>query len=158
MVPPLKRLTPRWEPSWEPFAVDTCGRVWTQGGIEALSFRPVWTAVDAHGHRLEIYGSGGWGFEFLRACCRNPCESDDTDVYQRHCASESWAWPSDGQDNRFTWDLVNKGAGDDAVLSLSAAVRRGSPRPRRRSLAHRAGMRSSTQPRPPSGSVPNSPT
>ena len=22
------------------------------------------------------YGSGGWGFEFLRACHRNPCENE----------------------------------------------------------------------------------
>jgi hypothetical protein len=28
--------------------------------------------VDAHGHGLEIYGSGGWGFESLRACGRKP--------------------------------------------------------------------------------------
>jgi hypothetical protein len=37
-------------------------------GIESLPFRPVWTAVDAYGRRLEIYGSEGWGFESLRAC------------------------------------------------------------------------------------------
>ena len=35
-------------------------------GIESLSFRAVWTSVDAHGHPLEIYGSEGWGFESLR--------------------------------------------------------------------------------------------
>ena len=35
-------------------AVDSCG-------IETPPFRPVWTAVDACGHRLEIYGSEGWG-------------------------------------------------------------------------------------------------
>ncbi|CAN5746639.1 hypothetical protein BH23ACT5_BH23ACT5_18560 [soil metagenome] len=29
--------------------------------------------MDACGPRLEIYGSGGWGFESLRACYRNPC-------------------------------------------------------------------------------------
>ena len=47
------------------------GLVWTAvdaGGIESLSFRDVWTAVDTCGHRLDIYGSEGWGFEFLRAC------------------------------------------------------------------------------------------
>ncbi len=38
------------------------------GGIETLSFRAVWTVVDAYGHGLEIYGSEGWGFESLRAC------------------------------------------------------------------------------------------
>ena len=32
----------------------------------------VWTDVDACGHRLEIYGSGGWGSESLRACCAKP--------------------------------------------------------------------------------------
>ena len=48
-----------------------CGHVWTvvdAGGHQALVIRAVWTAVDACGHGLEIYGSGGWGFEFLRAC------------------------------------------------------------------------------------------
>ncbi len=40
-----------------------CGRLWTRVdvyGIETLSFRAVWTAVDGRGHRLEIYGSEGW--------------------------------------------------------------------------------------------------
>jgi hypothetical protein len=27
-----------------------------------------WTPTDAHGHGLEIYGSGGWGFKSLWAC------------------------------------------------------------------------------------------
>ena len=54
-----------------------CGLVWTAVdacGIESLCFRPVWTVVDACGHGLEIYGSGGWGFEFLRACRLNPLQ------------------------------------------------------------------------------------
>ena len=42
------------------------------GGPESLWFRAVRTSVDAHGHRLEIYGSGGWGFESLRACDKSP--------------------------------------------------------------------------------------
>lgn len=30
-----------------------------------------WTSVDSYGRRLDIYGSGGWEFESLRACrCR----------------------------------------------------------------------------------------
>jgi hypothetical protein len=37
-------------------------------GHEAILYRAVWTVVDVHGRRLEIYGSEGWGFEFLRAC------------------------------------------------------------------------------------------
>jgi hypothetical protein len=51
------------------------GLVWTAAdarGTESLSFRAVWTAVDTHRHRLEIYGSEGWGFEFSRACCETP--------------------------------------------------------------------------------------
>jgi hypothetical protein len=47
------------------------GHRWTPvdpGRLESPSFRPGWTAVDAHGHGLEIYGSGRWGFESLRAC------------------------------------------------------------------------------------------
>ena len=39
------------------------------GGLENPSIRPVWTPVDAHGHGLEIYGSGGWVFESPRARC-----------------------------------------------------------------------------------------
>ena len=46
-------------------AVDACG-------IESLSFRAAWTAVDTRGQRLEIYGSEGWGFESLRACQEKP--------------------------------------------------------------------------------------
>ena len=40
--------------------VDVCG-------IGSLSFRAVWTAVDVHGWRLEIYGSEGCGFKSCRA-------------------------------------------------------------------------------------------
>ena len=47
---------PRREPIWEPFALDLCGRLWDVCGIESLPFRAVWTAVDARGHGLEIYG------------------------------------------------------------------------------------------------------
>ena len=57
---------------------NSSGRLWTgmDGcGLGGLLFLAVWTAVDGCGHGLEIYGSGGWGFEFLRACQRNPCES-----------------------------------------------------------------------------------
>ena len=44
-------------------------RSWMDGdGHGGLSLRDVWTASDSHGLRLEIYGSGGWGFESLRAC------------------------------------------------------------------------------------------
>jgi hypothetical protein len=42
-------------------------------GIESLSFRAVLTVANADGHYLEIHGSGGWGFEFLRACDETPC-------------------------------------------------------------------------------------
>ena len=47
-----------------------CGFLWTAvdaGGIESLSFRPVWTSVDVCGHGLEIYGSEGCGFKSCRA-------------------------------------------------------------------------------------------
>jgi hypothetical protein len=42
------------------------------GGLES-PFRPGWTPGDAHGHRLEIYGSGGWVFESPRARWQEPC-------------------------------------------------------------------------------------
>lgn len=49
----------------------------------------------------------------------------DTDVYQRHRASESWAWPDDPAENRFSVEVVADGAPDCdvvLVLSMSAAV------------------------------------
>jgi hypothetical protein len=41
------------------------------GGLGSPSLRRSWTIVDSRGHGLEIYGSEGWGFESLRACCRS---------------------------------------------------------------------------------------
>ena len=37
-------------------------------GQRTVWFRTVWTAVDFYGRSASIYGSEGWGFEFLRAC------------------------------------------------------------------------------------------
>ncbi len=40
---------PRWEPSWEPSALDCCGRVWTRMDIEGFRSRlcgRLWTARD----------------------------------------------------------------------------------------------------------------
>jgi hypothetical protein len=42
------------------------------GGIGSLLLSHVWTAVNAHGHCLAIYGSEGWGFKSSRARKRNP--------------------------------------------------------------------------------------
>ena len=36
-------------------------------GTPSLQFQSVWTPLDLGGHRLEIYGSGGWVFESPRA-------------------------------------------------------------------------------------------
>ncbi|MCY4101823.1 MAG: SAVED domain-containing protein [bacterium] len=49
----------------------------------------------------------------------------DVDIYQRHRATESWAWPDQPSEHRFSVQVVNEGASDcDAVLvlSMSAAV------------------------------------
>jgi hypothetical protein len=54
------------------------GRPWTRmddHGLEGVLYRTVWTSVDGCGRRSEIYGSGGRGFESLRACEGNPCVS-----------------------------------------------------------------------------------
>ena len=71
-APPLPVLPcERWEPSWEPFAVDFHGRLWTAMdgyGLRTGWLRTVWTAADGYGRPASIYGSEGWGFEFLRAC------------------------------------------------------------------------------------------
>ena len=53
------------------------GRPWTAAdadGPGTLPFRRVWTDGGTRGPLLEIYGSGGWGFESRRACCRNPLQ------------------------------------------------------------------------------------
>ncbi|MDH5615181.1 MAG: SAVED domain-containing protein [Acidimicrobiia bacterium] len=50
----------------------------------------------------------------------------DSDIYQRHRATESWAWPRQGPDTQFDWQLVHDGNTNDGdavlVLALSAAV------------------------------------
>ena len=49
----------------------------------------------------------------------------DVDIYQRHRATESWAWPDQPVEHRFSVQVVAEGASDcDAVLvlSMSAAV------------------------------------
>ena len=48
-----------------------CGRLRTATddyGQRTGWFRTVWTAADFYGRGASIYGSEGWGFEFLRAC------------------------------------------------------------------------------------------
>jgi len=42
-------------------AMDACGQ-------NPVVFRTPWTAADGYGRSASIYGSEGWGFEFLRAC------------------------------------------------------------------------------------------
>ncbi|MEE8153880.1 MAG: hypothetical protein V3T53_02845, partial [Phycisphaerales bacterium] len=42
-------------------AMDACGR-------NPVVVRTPWTAADGYGRVASIYGSEGWGFEFLRAC------------------------------------------------------------------------------------------
>jgi hypothetical protein len=70
------------EPSWEPFAVDWGGRLWTLVKLESRSFLRTWALMDARGHGLEIYGSEGWGSNspsspshlpgvLLKPLCRN---------------------------------------------------------------------------------------
>ena len=49
----------------------------------------------------------------------------DVDIYQRHRATESWAWPDQPSENRFSVQIVAEGTpNSDAalVLSMSAAV------------------------------------
>ena len=49
----------------------------------------------------------------------------DSDIYQRHRATESWAWPDDPAEHRFSVEVLAEGApNSDAVLvlSMSAAV------------------------------------
>ena len=52
--------------------MDGGGRLWTPVDSKPLCTGHVWTAVDVCGLGLSIYGSEGWGFESLRACCWKP--------------------------------------------------------------------------------------
>jgi hypothetical protein len=56
-----------------PFGVDLLRACIDSDGHGSLPFQDIWTAADAHGHRLEIYGSEGWVFESPRARCESPC-------------------------------------------------------------------------------------
>jgi hypothetical protein len=47
--------------------VDAGPCAWTAVHSTAPQFEAEWTPVDTDGHRLEIYGSGGWVFESPRA-------------------------------------------------------------------------------------------
>jgi len=56
----------RWEPSWEPFAVDLCGRLWTPVESKALRFGlcgRLWTSVDGacRSTDQEVGGSSPFG-------------------------------------------------------------------------------------------------
>ncbi len=49
----------------------------------------------------------------------------DVDIYQRHRSTESWAWPDDPAEHRFSVEVVAEGSPDSdtvLVLSMSAAV------------------------------------
>jgi len=57
-----------WEPSWEPFCVDSCGRLWTSVESRALGSGVcgrLWTAVDMSWRSTDQKVGG---FESLRAC------------------------------------------------------------------------------------------
>jgi len=68
---PLRRHLVSWSALGAKLGAILCGFLRTAmdvGGIESPLFRSVWTAVDGLwtavdgcGHRLEIYGSEGWG-------------------------------------------------------------------------------------------------
>ena len=49
----------------------------------------------------------------------------DVDIYQRHRSTQSWAWPDDPAEHRFSVEVVAEGIPDSdtvLVLSISAAV------------------------------------
>lgn len=71
---------------------------------------------------LSVFGLARWPLlVYLGALIGDKVK---TAVYQRHRATESWAWPSNMPTATFDWELVRAGIADQAVvvLSLSAAV------------------------------------
>jgi hypothetical protein len=60
-------------------------------GIKSLKRRAEWTSSDALGRRLDIYGSGGWGFESLRACHSNSAKAARLGASAGIHRSKAWA-------------------------------------------------------------------
>jgi len=102
-----------------------CGRRWTcvdACGNESLCFRPVWTAVDTHGHRLEIYGSEGWGFESPPGVPRGPCVIGGF-IRRVVCVPVGWQ-PVLGSHHRepFAWLIMCGRSRTKRVVMLAVAV------------------------------------
>jgi len=70
--------------------VDCHVRPWTSLDSEVCRSRLAWTDLDAHGPGLEICGSGGWGFESLRACHAKPLLRKGFRMLEVYRPSDVW--------------------------------------------------------------------
>jgi len=98
---------------------DSCHRV-----IDDAFSRRIGPAVaDGSIRHLSVFALARWPLlVHLGALLGDKLEAD---IYQRHRATDSWAWPVDPADSRFSFEVVCEGeAARDAalVLSMSAAV------------------------------------
>ena len=98
---------------------DSCRRV-----IDNAFSRRIGPAVaDGSIQHLSVFALARWPLlVHLGALLGDKLEAD---IYQRHRATDSWAWPVDPADSRFSFEVVCEGeAARDAalVLSMSAAV------------------------------------
>jgi hypothetical protein len=94
-----------------------------QGIIDRVIDRQLAPAIElGEIHHLSVFALARW--PLLVHLGLRVGDKVDSDIYQRHRATEGWAWPADGEDNRFDWHLVRDGEGDEVVLvlSMSAAV------------------------------------
>lgn len=95
----------------------------SRAAIDRIIDRQLTPAIeDGTIRHLSVFALARWPLlVYLGACVGDKL---DTDIYQRHRATESWTWPRQGPDTHFQWQAVQEGMTDDAVLvlSLSAAV------------------------------------
>ena len=98
---------------------DTCREL-----IDRVFDRQVAPAVeDGSLQHVSVFALARWpSLVYLGACLG---DKFDVDIYQRHRATESWAWPDQQSEHQFSVQVVAKGSpARDAVLvlSMSAAV------------------------------------
>lgn len=70
---------------------------------------------------LSVFALARWPLlVYLGACLGDKLE---VDIYQRHRATDSWAWPDDPTDSGFSLDIVNeRESAQDVVLVLSISA------------------------------------
>ena len=92
--------------------------------IDEVFDRQIAPAVaDGSLKHVSVFALARWPLLVYFGACLG--DKIDSDIYQRHRATESWAWPGDPAEHRFSFETIAEGTpNSDAVLvlSMSAAV------------------------------------